>query len=155
MKKIIRKILKEDRRQIFLDKIIKFMKNDFPLFKNMEDYGLYDRLSEDELNYVLSSLFGKHIILKGDWQKTIYDKNGEELYFEDSNGYWEKYEYDENGNNIYYEDSNGYWWKKEYDENNRRTYYEKSDGYWVKYEYSKNGNILYREDSVGNIRDNR
>ncbi len=35
MKKIIKKILREDRREEFLNKIIKLMKNDFPLFKNL------------------------------------------------------------------------------------------------------------------------
>jgi hypothetical protein len=56
MKKIIRKILKEDRREEFLNKIIKVMKNDYPLLKNMELYGFYDQLSDYELNYVLSGI---------------------------------------------------------------------------------------------------
>ena len=74
MKKIIRKILKEDRRQEYLNKIIKVMKNDFPLIKNMKDYGFYDRLSEEELYYVFSGVFGKSVVkyLYGG----IYDENG-------------------------------------------------------------------------------
>ena len=61
MKETIRKILKEDRKQMFLNKIIKVMKNDFPLFKNMKDYGFYDQLSKEELNYVFSEIFGKSV----------------------------------------------------------------------------------------------
>jgi hypothetical protein len=49
MKKIIRKILKEDRREEFLNKIIKVMKNDYPIIKNLKDYGFWEQLSKDEL----------------------------------------------------------------------------------------------------------
>jgi hypothetical protein len=37
----------------------------------------------------------------------IKDDNGRKIYREDSYGYWEKAEYDQNGNQIYYENSNG------------------------------------------------
>jgi len=37
----------------------------------------------------------------------IRDKNGNLIYFEDSNAYWTKREYDESSNRIYFEDSNG------------------------------------------------
>ncbi len=37
----------------------------------------------------------------------IKDKNGNEIYSEDSNGSWCKREYDSNGNEIYYEFSDG------------------------------------------------
>jgi len=40
-----------------------------------------------------------------DFPFEIKDKNGKQIYWEDSNGYWEKYEYDSNGKEIYYEDS--------------------------------------------------
>ncbi len=131
MKKIIRKILKEDRRQMFLDKIVHVMKNDYPLFKNMKDYGFYGQLSRDELNYVFSSIFGKSV---KKYSMGIQDENGIVLYKEFSDGYWDKWEYNENNNLIYYE--NNY-------------------GEWVKIEYDENGEIIYKEDSNGNIRDNR
>ena len=38
----------------------------------------------------------------------IKDGEGNETYFEDSNGYWARYEYDEKGNRTYYETSTGY-----------------------------------------------
>ena len=38
----------------------------------------------------------------------IKDKNGNLIYYENSNGYWAKCEYDSKGNAIYYEDSKGY-----------------------------------------------
>ena len=79
------------------------MKNDFPLFKNMEDYGFYEQLSEEELIYVLSGIFGEPVIVKG---KNIYNNDGNEIYSEKFDGYWIKYEYnDKNGNKIYSENS--------------------------------------------------
>ena len=124
MKKIIKKILKEDRRQIFLDKIIKVMKNDFPLFRNLKDYGFYEQLLSDELNYVLSGIFGKPV--------EYYDKLG----------HGNKVIYNENGNEIYSELPNGYWSKREYDERGKEIYYERFDGFWEKYEYDENGNMI-------------
>ena len=171
MKKIIKKILKEDRQEQFLNKIIKVIKNDFPLFKNLKDYGF--KLSEEELNYVLSGIFGEPVrnssqriynqngnqIYKedpyGSWYKSEYDENGKIIYKEDSDGFWEKYEYDDNGNRIYLEGSDGYWVKIGYDENGNKIYVENSDGGWIKYGYNKNGYQIYREDSDGYIDDNR
>ena len=37
----------------------------------------------------------------------IKDKNGKEIYWEDSDRYWTKHEYDSQGNQIYFEDSGG------------------------------------------------
>ena len=125
MKKIIRKILKEDRQGQFLNKIIKVMKNDYPLFKNMESYGFYEQLSEEELNYVFSGIFGEPVNVK---RKRIYNQNGNRIYSERSDGVWYKSEYDENGNEIYHEESNGYWIKREYDENGNEIYWEISNG---------------------------
>ena len=59
-----------------------------------------------------------------DFPFVIKDKNGKEIYFEDSNGYWSKREYDANGNQIYWENSNGSWSKREYDSNRIRIYFE-------------------------------
>jgi len=61
----------------------------------------------------------------------IRDKNNNEIYHEDSDGYWYKSEYDENNNRIYFENSNGYWNKREFDKNNNEIYYETSYGYIV------------------------
>jgi hypothetical protein len=164
------------KRKIYLDKIIKVMKNDFPLFKNMRDYGFYDQLSEEELKYVLSTIFGEPVTInKMSYGFIIYYKNGKLIYRE-SNGYWVKYEYDQDGNRIYYENSDGKWWKKEYDKNGNEIYYENSNGewekskydeygneiyyensngYWRKSEYDKNGNEIYYENSDGVIVDNK
>jgi len=64
----------------------------------------------------------------------IKDKNGKEIYFENSNGFWTKRKYDSQGKEIYFENSNGYWEKREYD---------------------SNGNVIYFENSNGEITDNR
>jgi hypothetical protein len=66
-----------------------------------------------------------------DFPFKIKDKNDNQIYREDSNGYWWKREYDKNNNSIYCESSNGFWWKREFDENNNEIYYEDSDGYIV------------------------
>ena len=62
---------------------------------------------------------------------------------------------DKNGNVIYFEDSNGDWYKKEYDSNGKVIYYEDSRGYWDKYEYDRYGNVIYHEENDGVIIDNR
>ena len=49
-------------------------------------------------------------ILKYDFSKgdlEMYDSNGNEIYYEDSDGYWAKRECDSNGKEIYFESSNG------------------------------------------------
>ena len=90
-----------------------------------------------------------------DFPFEIKDKNGNQIYSENSDGYWEKREYDSNGNVIYYETSNGYWVTQEYDSNGNRIYFENSRGYWVKYEYDSNRNEIYYENSYGVVVDNR
>lgn len=42
-----------------------------------------------------------------DFPFRINNKEGEEIYYEDSDGYWWKREYDLSGSEIYYEDSGG------------------------------------------------
>ena len=64
-----------------------------------------------------------------DFPFTIKDKNGNLIYWENSNEDWWKREYDSNGNEIYWENSNRYWWKKEYDSNGNEIYYKDSRGY--------------------------
>ena len=150
MKKIIKKVLKEDRQEQFLNKIILLMKDDYPIYKKLKKYGF--NLSEDKLNYVLSGIFGEPVIKEAD---SIFNKKGNRLYFESYDGYWQKQEYDENGNTIYIERSTGYRSKSKYDENGNLIYEEHSDGYWEKYEYDENGNEIYYEDSNGLIMDNR
>ncbi len=155
MKKIIRKILKEDTRPMYLNKIVQVMKNDFPLFKNMEDYGFYDQLSEDELKYITSQVFNQnvgYVRYEDEYYKYVYNNNGKEIYFEDFfNGYWILKKYNSLGKKIYEEDSEGKWVKVEYDEHGRRIYFERFDGFWEKYEYNEDGNTIYFEDSMSGV----
>jgi hypothetical protein len=95
----------------------------------------------------------KHDFSNGDL--SLYDSNGNEIYYENSNGYWFKREYDTNGNRIYYETSDGFWSKYDYDSNNNHIYLENSTGYWFKREFDDNGNCIYYETSNGYIFDNR
>ena len=62
---------------------------------------------------------------------------------------------DKNGNKIYWENSDGFWYKREYNSKGNQIYGEGSDGYWVKYEYDSRGIQIYYENSNGEIIDNR
>ena len=62
---------------------------------------------------------------------------------------------DKDGNEIYCEDSDGSWWKREYDSNGNQIYFGNSKGFWCKSEFDANGNEIHYEDSDGFIRDNR
>ena len=53
------------------------------------------------------------------------------------------YLYDCNGNESYYERSDGYWWKREYDVNSNEIYYEILGKFWYKQEYDSNGKAKY------------
>jgi hypothetical protein len=59
---------------------------------------------------------------------TIKDSNGNEIYWENLDGFWIKREYDSNSNRTRFETSTGYWSICEYDEENREIYWENSDG---------------------------
>lgn len=85
----------------------------------------------------------------------IKDKEGNEIYYETSDGSWSKNEYDKRGNQIYYEDSTGFWYKREYDKRGNEIYYEESTDFWYKREYDKRDNQIYYEDSEGEIRNYR
>jgi ribosomal protein L14 len=85
----------------------------------------------------------------------IRNKNGNLIYFEDSNGFWIKREYDSKGEEIYSEDSDGYWLKRECDSEGNEIYFEDSNGFWIKREYDSKGNEIYFETSTGEIIDKR
>jgi hypothetical protein len=58
----------------------------------------------------------------------LFDKNGNQIYYEDSCGYWVKKEYDDFCRMIYYKDSIGYYEILEYDENNVRVFVKTPSG---------------------------
>jgi len=62
---------------------------------------------------------------------------------------------DKDGNSIYYENSDGYWVKNEYDAHGKEIRCETSNGYWCKSEYDAHGNCIYHENSAGAIIDKR
>jgi len=116
------------------ERYINYIVNDIkpPYFKNMgENYGL----SEKEYELVLGKIFNQPVSVQLSFENPlaesnkVYNKNGNIIYYEDSDGDWEKREYDQYGNKIYYENSDGYWHKKEYDTNGKLIYYEDSNGY--------------------------
>ena len=154
MKNIIRKILKEDETEKYLNKIADIMKNDYPIFLNMKEYGLYDQLSEKELTYVLSVIFGGPVVFR--YQKNyissnykVYNSVREEIYFESESGYWRVREFNENGYLTYTKTYAGFWEKREYDENGKVIYIENSKGEWDKFVYNEKGEKIYWEKSDG------
>ena len=62
---------------------------------------------------------------------------------------------DKDGNKIYFEDSDNFWVKSEFDKDGNEIYYEDSGNFWVKREFDKDGNIIYYKNSIGKIVDNR
>ena len=83
-------------------KYIDYIVNDIekPYLKYLDQYGL----KQDEVVMVLSKLYDQQVTIKGN---RVYDTNGNQMYYENSDGYWVKREYDINNNLIYYEDIDG------------------------------------------------
>ena len=90
-----------------------------------------------------------------DFPFIIKDKDGNELYGENSDAYWGKTEYDAHGREIYYENSDGWWYKNEYDAHGNQIRYGDSTGFWRKREYNAQDEEIYYENSDGIIIDNR
>ncbi len=90
-----------------------------------------------------------------DFPFEIKDKNGNQIYLEDSRNHWSRRERDSNGNKIYFENSFGYWSNREYDSNGNKIRYENSFGFWAKREYDSDNNEIRYENSKGVIIDNR
>ena len=131
MKNLIRKILKEETNNKFIDKVVNYL--DPPYFKNMESLGVTD----NEYRLVLSKIFNQPVRIYEPvriYGRDVHNEKGNVLYWELEDDYWDKWDYDDNGNEIYYENS---------------------QGDWIKWEYDDKGNEIYVEDSNGNIRDNR
>jgi hypothetical protein len=90
-----------------------------------------------------------------DFPFEIKNKNGKEIYYEDSDGRWSKREYDSKNNLIRLEDSTGFWSKSEYDSDANEIRFKNSNGYWHKCEFDSYGNLIRLEDSSGRIIDKR
>ena len=166
MKKLIRRILKEDldywgvsdaspdndvynmssinedmdeidiKRKKYLDKISIFMEGDYPLFKNLKNFDVGNTLSEEDLKYVFSKILG------ADVERVLIDGGG--TFYNDKNDI------------LYRENYNGKFWEKyEYDEDGNLTYFDNNRGSWEKYEYDENGNEIYSENWDGQWEKNK
>jgi len=131
-------------------KYIEYIAKDIelPYLKSLNMYGL----KQVEMNMVLSKVFNQPITIGG---RSVYDNNGNKIYYEVIDGSWERRVYNKNDNKIYSENSDGSWSKYEYDQYDNETYHEASNGFWVKIDYDTNGNETYYENSSGYIEDNR
>jgi hypothetical protein len=86
----------------------------------------------------------------------IFDKNGNQIYYQEDDCWWVKEEYNEKGNVIYREDSSKVWVKYDYDEKTNFQYIISSTGYWRKEQFDEKGNVIYQETSTsGVLIDNR
>jgi YD repeat-containing protein len=86
------------------------------------------------------------------WFLNQYNDHGKLIYYTNSNKEWEKREYNANGNPIRYEDSTGFWNTRKYNAKGKEIKYENSDGFWTKYEYDNNGKQTKVETSNGLIK---
>ena len=57
------------------------------------------------------------------------------------------------GLQLYYENSTGYWEKKTFNEDEQLTYWSRSSGWWEVREYDDKGSMIYNETSGGVIYD--
>jgi YD repeat-containing protein len=115
-------------------------------------------LNVKDFPFVIKDKNGNEIYYEdsyGYWSKHEYNDAGNEIYYENSDGFWTKHNYDDKGNLIYREDSKGYWHERKYDDKGNEIRYENSDGYWIKREYDDEGNEIYFESSDGTINDQR
>jgi len=88
----------KDKYKKYIEYIVKDIQ--LPYLKSLEPYGL----KQEEYEMILSKVYGQPVTIKGN---DVYNINGNQIYYEDINGFWKKYEYDINGNLIYVEDSYG------------------------------------------------
>ncbi len=110
------------------------------------DMSIYDKFKDEIYNENDTS-----------WTEMEYDEDGNQVYLKTNIEYgdWEKRKIDGEGNEIFYESSDGSWVKYEYDYDGNVTYTEHNDGEWEKYEYDEYGNPIYYENSDGLIEDDR
>ncbi|MCK9320353.1 hypothetical protein [Methanoculleus sp.] len=99
-------------------------------------------------------LEGTYKVRYGTTSFVVHDEKDNRIYCEDSDD-WVKWEYNKEGNMIYFENSDGFWSKRKYDKKGNEVYYENSDGFWSKSEYDEKRNKVYYEDSDGEIFDER
>ena len=104
--------------------------------------------------YVLGEKYYKNFPGTGNkwvelYSVTEYDEKGNEIYWQDADGYEDWYEYDKNGNEIHYKSFSGYEQWYEYDANGNLTHRKDSYGNEAWYEYDKNGNLIHSKTSNG------
>ncbi len=114
------------------------------IYSYEKDTGEWTKYTYDEKGKLTERLYsdGDRITYKNE-----YDKQGNLIRVEGSNGTWKNYEYDEKGNLTYSEDHAGNWEKHEYDEAGNEIYKVNDKGEWVDYEYDEKGNMTVEKKS--------
>jgi len=147
MKVSIKGILKESKEDV-IEKISKSLEK--PYFKDLKDMGIPENLWDD----IFSNMYDREIsiLTKNDGNlKEVYFDKEKVLYLEYiDDHHWVESKYDKYGNIVYAESSEGLWEKYTYDfSNGIRIYREDSDGYWEIKEFDDEGNLIYNENSRG------
>jgi hypothetical protein len=84
----------------------------------------------------------------------IKDKNGNEIYYQNSDGYYYERTYSNTHCPLTYKNSNGDWTETTYDEDDNVLTYKKSDGFWAESTYGDDANELTYKDSDGRYKIN-
>ena len=158
MKKLIKKILKENVNVELLNVAVNYLKTGGPpYFYKLRQL---DINKKSEVKKVLKQILPNLVYIDG---TSITDKSGNEIYYEshpnfyeddEDNFDWDIREYDKNGNLTYEggtDDGILTWVKYEYDENGNEVSWKDSDGNWRIFSYDKNGNLNYEEDSLRGV----
>jgi len=74
----------------------------------------------------------------GYWQRTVFNKQGNEIYFENSDHFWRKYKYDNQGNLIHFQNANYYEEFWTYDEDAKLIEFKDSTDKMFNLVYEKN-----------------
>ena len=82
------------------------------------------------------------------WKKKRYDKNGNMIYVETSNGDWDQYFYDNFNQLIKHKSSSGIYEEYSYANNGMQCYYYNSDGFWERCEFDENNRIVHKFSST-------
>ena len=82
------------------------------------------------------------------WTAT-YDKDGNQLTYDDSEGESWTATYDENGNQLTHEYSDGYSWEATYDEKGNQLTYKHADGYSCESTFDNEGHMVMFKNSDG------
>lgn len=106
------------------------------------------KIGEFGINYLwgienrMSNVMATNVSINKNYPIRVCDENGNEMYYEDKNGYWALDGYNGNSKHVYHQDSGGFWWCDEYNEEGLIVKFSNSYGHWYKKRYDENGRMI-------------